>query len=258
MRLSRGFPRSVIDRDGSLTIGSILPVRGSRMGTSFSPEGGARSRSSEGADATRARAPRAKRLLDIAIAVPLLVVLAPLMALLALGIKVSSRGPVLYRCRRVGFLGREFDMLKFRKMRDGATGPPLTGARDERFTRFGSFLARSKLDELPQLWNVIRGEMSLVGPRPEDPAFVPFYPEEFDVILTVRPGVSGLSQLAFAQESRLLDVPDPVEKYAKHLLPEKLRIDRLYIEQRSLRMDLRILAATVLAILGVNVTGLVR
>jgi lipopolysaccharide/colanic/teichoic acid biosynthesis glycosyltransferase len=189
-----------------------------------------------------------KRLLDVGIAVTLLVVLAPLLVLLALAVKLDSRGPVFYRCRRVGLAGREFAMLKLRKMHHGAAGPALTSARDERFTRIGSFLARTKLDELPQLWNVIRGDMSLVGPRPEDPRFVALYRQEYTEILRAKPGITGLCQLAFARESLLLDGPDPEGRYVGWLLPQKTAMDRFYVTARSMTMDLRILAWTIVAV----------
>jgi lipopolysaccharide/colanic/teichoic acid biosynthesis glycosyltransferase len=193
------------------------------------------------------------RLLDIVVALIALVAIAPFLLLLAILIRVDSPGPVLYRSRRVGRAGCEFDMFKFRKMHDLAGGPPLTSWSDPRFTRCGVFLARTKLDELPQLLNVLRGEMSLVGPRPEDREFVSLHPEEFAEILAVRPGLSGLSQLAFAQERQSLDVADPLDLYKTHLLPEKLRIDRLYVEHASLRLDLRIMAWTLPAIAGIGV-----
>ena len=197
----------------------------------------------------------AKRLVDFAICLSLLVVLAPLMVVLALEIKLDSSGPVFYRCRRVGRGGREFAMLKFRKMHHGAVGSALTCSADERFTRFGSFLARTKLDEFPQLWNVIRGDMSLVGPRPEDPSFVALHPLHFAEILRARPGITGLSQLAFARESRLLDVPDPLKRYVECLLPQKIGLDRLYVANRSAVMDLRILFWTFATVLsGVDVS----
>jgi lipopolysaccharide/colanic/teichoic acid biosynthesis glycosyltransferase len=189
-----------------------------------------------------------KRLLDVSASALLLVVLMPFMVVIALAIKLESRGPMLYRCRRVGLAGREFDMLKFRKMRHDAGGPALTAVDDDRFTRLGSFLARTKLDELPQLLNVIRGTMSLVGPRPEDPSFVALFPNEYREITRTRPGITGLSQLAFAREGRLLAHSDREAHYAARLLPAKIAIDRLYVARRSLRMDLHILAWTVAAI----------
>jgi lipopolysaccharide/colanic/teichoic acid biosynthesis glycosyltransferase len=189
------------------------------------------------------------RLLDIAIAAVALVVISPLIVLVALAVKLDSRGPVFYRCERVGRGGRSFAMLKFRKMRDGVSdGPRLTAAHDDRFTRIGGLLAKTKLDEIPQLWNVVRGAMSLVGPRPEDPAFVRLHAEQYVPILCVRPGITGLSQLAFAKEAEILAVNDRLNDYVDRILPQKVRLDRLYLERRSLRMDLQILAWTLAAI----------
>jgi lipopolysaccharide/colanic/teichoic acid biosynthesis glycosyltransferase len=197
----------------------------------------------------------AKRVFDLAIAMSFLVILAPLMLAIAFGLKLDSRGPVLYRSLRVGLRGREFRMLKFRKMHNGVGGPALTSASDQRFTRFGSFLARTKLDEVPQLWNVIRGDMSLVGPRPEDPRFVEMHPDQFADILRVRPGITGLSQLAFASEARLLDVPDRLRRYVESLLPQKIALDRMYVSSRSIAMDVRVLGWTFLRVLfGVEVS----
>jgi lipopolysaccharide/colanic/teichoic acid biosynthesis glycosyltransferase len=141
-------------------------------------------------------------------------------------------------------------MLKFRKMHDGASGPALAAPDDARFTRLGSFLARTKLDELPQLWNVLRGEMSLVGPRPEDPAFVEMNQGAYKAILEVRPGITGLSQLAFAAESRILDPADRVGHYVHRILPQKIAMDQLYAAQRSLPMDLKILWRTASAVVA--------
>jgi lipopolysaccharide/colanic/teichoic acid biosynthesis glycosyltransferase len=189
-----------------------------------------------------------KRAVDLAVALPLLILLSPLIAVLAVAIKLESRGPAFHRCVRVGRGGRELRMVKFRKMHDGAGGPALAAAQDERFTRLGPFLARTKLDELPQLWNVVRGQMSLVGPRPEDPGFVDAYRDEYDEILEVLPGITGLSQLAFAQESEILDPDDRVGHYMHGILPQKIGIDRMYASRRSLAMDLRILWWTAVAV----------
>jgi lipopolysaccharide/colanic/teichoic acid biosynthesis glycosyltransferase len=139
-------------------------------------------------------------------------------------------------------------MLKFRKMRSDACGPLLTIADDPRLTRVGAILARTKLDELPQLWNVLRGQMSLVGPRPESPEFVAQYAEDYAAILSVRPGITGFSQLAYAKESEILDRTDRVGDYLTRVLPQKLRMDRLYAENRSLATNLRVLAWTAIAV----------
>ena len=190
-----------------------------------------------------------KRSLDIVVAAALLVLLAPVILIVAAAIKLESAGPAFYRCPRVGRGGREFHMLKFRKMHDGAKGPALASWEDDRFTRMGPFLAGTKLDELPQLWNVLRGQMSLVGPRPEDASFVELMPAEFAVIHGVKPGITGLCQLAFARESNVLDPDDRVGHYVNQILPQKVKIDQLYASQRSIGMDLGILGWTALAVL---------
>lgn len=196
--------------------------------------------------------PRAaiKRAFDIAVSGLLLFATLPIIALVALAIKLDSRGPVFYQARRIGYRGRPLRMLKFRKMHDLATGSALTTAGDHRFTRVGEWLAKLKLDELPQLWNVLRGEMSLIGPRPEDPSFVAMHAEDFVDILQVKPGVTGLSQLAFAEESRILDDDDPTGHYLKRILPQKMGMDRLYARRFRLRLDLSILFWTLVAVLA--------
>ena len=191
-----------------------------------------------------------KRTIDIAFSAILLVLTSPLIAVLVLAIRLDSPGPAFYRCRRVGLRGRALHMLKFRKMHDGASGPALSSPDDVRFTRLGSFLARTKLDELPQLWNVLKGEMSLVGPRPEDPAFVELRREAYSTILEVRPGITGLSQLAFASETDILDADDRLGHYVDRILPQKIGMDRLYATRRSLGMDVKILWWTLRAVVG--------
>ena len=140
-------------------------------------------------------------------------------------------------------------MLKFRKMYDAAQGPELTVEGDDRLTRVGRILAKTKLDELPQLWNVLCGEMSLVGPRPEDPRFVLMRRADYRTILTVRPGITGLCQLAFAREAEILDPADRRRDYIERLLPMKVELDKLYAVNRTLAMDLRILVWTAVALL---------
>jgi lipopolysaccharide/colanic/teichoic acid biosynthesis glycosyltransferase len=189
-----------------------------------------------------------ERLLDVVLAASALILLLPVLALAALAIKLESRGPVFYRCRRVGRGGRDFDMLKFRKMRVDASGPPLTAVDDERFTRMGRFLAKTKLDEVPQFLNVLGGSMSLVGPRPEDPAFVALRRAEYDRILSVKPGITGLAQLAFAREMEILDPNDRIGDYVRRLMPQKMLLDELYVTLRSNRMYLGALWWTVVAV----------
>jgi lipopolysaccharide/colanic/teichoic acid biosynthesis glycosyltransferase len=191
-----------------------------------------------------------KRTIDIAVSAILLVLASPLIAVLALAIKFDSPGPAFYRCRRSGLRGRALHMLKFRKMHDGASGPALSSPDDVRFTRLGSFLARTKLDELPQLWNVLKGEMSLVGPRPEDPAFVELRSDAYSTILEVRPGITGLSQLAFAWESEVLDADDRMGHYVGRIFPQKILMDSLYAKRRTFGMDMKILWWTLRAVVG--------
>lgn len=183
------------------------------------------------------------RALDLVVLV-LLSVPAALVALaIALAVRLESRGPVLYRARRVGQHAQPFDMLKFRKMHADAAGPALTAAHDERFTRIGKFLARTKLDELPQLLNVARGEMALVGPRPESERFVARYPEDFSTVLEVPPGITGPSQLQYFREHVLLDGASD-DHYLTELLPAKLTTDRGYVETRSLAGDVALIVRT--------------
>jgi lipopolysaccharide/colanic/teichoic acid biosynthesis glycosyltransferase len=191
-----------------------------------------------------------RRTIDIAFSTILLVLTSPLIAVLVLAIRLDSPGPAFYRCRRVGLRGRALHMLKFRKMHDGASGPALSSPDDVRFTRLGNFLARTKLDELPQLWNVLKGEMSLVGPRPEDPAFVELRREAYSMILEVRPGITGLSQLAFATETEVLDPDDRMGHYVNKILPQKIAMDSLYAKQRTVGMDIKILWWTLRAVVG--------
>lgn len=190
------------------------------------------------------------RLIDVAVSGMLLLLFLPLLVVVAAAIRLDSRGPIFFRCRRAGFRGAELQMLKFRKMRDGAPGAALTLSTDDRFTSVGRVLARTKLDELPQLWNVLKGEMTLVGPRPEDPQFVALRSDDYASILTVKPGVTGFCQLAFAKEGDILDAADRVRDYVDRLLPQKVALDLLYVSRRSLLLDLGILAWTSVAVLG--------
>ena len=181
-------------------------------------------------------------LLLILLASPVIVLVG---GLIALAVFADSPGPILYRARRIGKDGRPFRMLKFRKMRREAAGPILTRHDDERFTPIGRFLAVTKLDELPQVWNVITGEMRLVGPRPEVEEFIKLYGEEYREILKVLPGITGLAQLRYAGESQLFgDAHDSSLLYKERILPEKIALDLRYIASRSLLGDMAIVLAT--------------
>jgi len=192
----------------------------------------------------------AKRVLDVGVGAVGLLLLAPVLALLALVIVIDSPGPVFYRATRAGYRGRELRMLKFRKMHDRAAGIPLTTRDDERFTRIGRWLTKHKLDELPQLWHLITGEMSLVGPRPETGGFIALERARYRQILTVRPGILGWSQLAFASEGAVLDATDPVGHYVSRILPQKVSLDVMYARRRTLLIDLRIVFFSTLAVVA--------
>lgn len=191
----------------------------------------------------------AQRVTDIVLSSILLVLTAPVWAVLAAAIKLDSPGPVLYRANRIGQGEQPFKMLKFRKMYDGATGPALTMDNDDRFTRMGRFLAHSKLDELPQLWNVIKGDMSLVGPRPEDARYVRAHHEAYRSVLAVRPGITGLSQIRYRSEFEHLVGDDFEAFYLSTLLPTKLAIDQYYVDHRSWLLDIKCLLWTGIAVI---------
>lgn len=170
------------------------------------------------------------------------------MAIIAIAIYWDSPGPVFYRARRVGKGGKLFLMYKFRTMVANADqlGPSITVRDDPRITRVGRFLRKTKLDELPQLINVLKGEMSLVGPRPETPSMVKHYTPEQRRVLEVTPGITGLAQLHYSNEEEMLDPENWHEEYVKKILPHKLSLDLLYIEHKSLSLDLAIIGRTVL------------
>jgi lipopolysaccharide/colanic/teichoic acid biosynthesis glycosyltransferase len=196
--------------------------------------------------------PAWKRALDLAIAGPLSVLTLPIIG----GVAVANRlggdaGPLIYRATRIGEGGREIRVFKLRTMVTGGGGPALTQRDDPRITRVGRFLRRHKLDELPQLWNVVRGEMSLVGPRPEDPSFIDWSDPLHQAVFTARPGITGLAQLAYAREEELHVGDAAVDLYREQILPEKLRLDRWYLDHRALRLDARILARTGAIVLGI-------
>jgi lipopolysaccharide/colanic/teichoic acid biosynthesis glycosyltransferase len=190
----------------------------------------------------------AKRLLDLLGAGLGLLLLAPLLLGIAVWIKLDSRGPVFFRQQRVGRFGATFRIHKFRTMRADAPalGPQLTVGNDSRITRAGGFLRRHKLDELPQLLDVMAGTMSLVGPRPEVPRYVALYPAALrDKVLSVRPGITDPASIAYRDESALLAAAsDPERVYVEQVMPAKLRFAAQYVEQRSLYGDLRLIGAT--------------
>jgi len=194
----------------------------------------------------------AKRVFDLFFSVIGLLFLVPVFLLIAIWIKLDSPGPVFFRHVRVGRFGEPFRIFKFRTMRaEGeATGKQITVRDDIRITRAGRFLRRYKLDELPQLLNVVRGEMSLVGPRPEVLCYVTLYPEGVrEKVLSVPPGITDYASIEYMDENALLaDADDPETVYIERVMPAKLRNYERYVAERSIGMDLKIILATLKAI----------
>jgi lipopolysaccharide/colanic/teichoic acid biosynthesis glycosyltransferase len=196
---------------------------------------------------------RRKRLLDLALTLPVLALAAPAIGALAAAVKLSSPGPAFFVQERVGQGGRRFRLFKLRTMTVGAdrSGPHVTAAGDARITALGRLLRRTKLDELPQLLNVLRGDMSLVGPRPEAPRYVTPARPEWPGVLAARPGITDLASLTFRDEEALLaGVVDRERAYVEGILPAKLRLALEGVEQSSPRYDLEILARTVASVLN--------
>ena len=188
----------------------------------------------------------AKRVFDVVFALFGLIVLSPFLLLIAILIKLTSRGPVMFSQERVGRAFAPFRVLKFRTMTHGEAGPSVTARRDPRITSIGRVLRRTKLDELPQLFNVLKGEMSLVGPRPEVRQFVERYRDTYGDILTVRPGITDKASIAFRHEEELLSgADDPEHMYVEEILPQKLELAREYVRRHSLLGDVGIILKTI-------------
>jgi lipopolysaccharide/colanic/teichoic acid biosynthesis glycosyltransferase len=194
----------------------------------------------------RVTTPKFKRVFDIALAIPASMIAAPIVAVSALLVRLDSRGPVFYRGWRTGLGGRPFRIYKLRTMEADAdtAGPEITRANDQRVTRIGRMLRRTKIDELPQLFNVLAGHMSLVGPRPEHPNYVRLYTPEQRRVLEVKPGMTSLASILYADEQDLLVGENAEKTYVDVVMPEKLDIDRRYVEGQSLRTDFVILIRT--------------
>lgn len=198
-----------------------------------------------------------KRLFDLALASTLLVVTAPLLLLAAIGIKLSSRGPVIYRAQRVGRGGEIFTMFKLRSMAIGTDdASPISAPLDTRVFTLGKLLRFVSVDELPQLVNILRGDMSFVGPRPEAPSIVrEHYTAWMHETLAVRPGLTSPGALYYYTHGHCLhDSSDPERSYLSHLLGPKLALDRTYVEETGLAKDLTIIWRT-LAVIGQRAVG---
>ena len=190
-----------------------------------------------------------KRLFDITAALIGLIILIPVFIVVAILIKLDSPGPVFFKGKRVGQYGKIFYILKFRSMVPDAPqkGATITCKDDPRITRIGRFLRNTKLDELPSLVNVLKGEMSLVGPRPEAPAWVERYTPQQQVVLTIKPGITGLAQIKYRSEEELLSKANWETEYFQ-IMHDKLNIDLHYVKNRSFILDIRILLGTVVVL----------
>lgn len=193
-----------------------------------------------------------KRLFDLFFVIPGLLVLSPVLAIIAFVIKLKDGGNVLFKQVRVGKNGKHFKVLKFRTMVLDAEkiGNKVTTGDDPRITTIGKILRKYKLDELPQLFNVLKGDMSLVGPRPEVPEYVEFYPEDVrNIVLSVPPGMTDKASIEFVNENNLLSgSKDPVGDYKNKVLPIKLKYYVDYVKERSLWLDFNLVIKTVVAI----------
>jgi lipopolysaccharide/colanic/teichoic acid biosynthesis glycosyltransferase len=190
-----------------------------------------------------------KRAFDIIVSLVALGVLMPVFLVAAVAIKLDSRGPVIFRQRRIGRRFRPFFIYKFRTMVQDAPslGMSITVGEDHRITRVGRFLRRTKLDELPQLINVVKGEMALVGPRPEVPEYVELFHKDYEEILKVRPGITDLASLKYCDEAAILGCSENAEEeYVRHVLPEKIQLAKDYIKQSSILFDIILIFRTLL------------
>ena len=192
-----------------------------------------------------------KRLFDIALSLTVLIVLIPLFLVLWLVVMLTSEGPGIFKQQRVGRFGRAFVLYKFRTMKDDSanSGPGITSGDDERITPLGRHLRKYKLDELPQLYNVLKGDMSLVGPRPESKKYVDLFRSDYESILEYYPGLTDYAAITFRNEEELLKgYEDAEDAYIKHILPEKILLYKQYISDVSFSTDLKILFRTFLKV----------
>jgi len=194
-----------------------------------------------------------KRLFDILCSLAAALLLAPVLIAIMIAVSSGSPGGAFFYQTRVGRKGRHFQLLKFRTMRPGseALGQITVGERDPRITGVGHVLRRTKLDELPQLFNILWGDMSIVGPRPEVPRYVALYSEEQKAVLNIRPGLTSLASIAYINENEVLGRSnDPERTYIEDVMPAKLALDLQYVKDQSLWVDLQIIMATLQRILG--------
>jgi len=196
--------------------------------------------------------PMIKRIFDIVFSCLGLILLAPVLVILAIIIKLDSKGPILFIQPRVGFNNQDFNIFKFRtmQMESDKKGLLTLGNKDSRITKVGYFLRRYKIDEFPQLLNILMGDMSFVGPRPELRKYVNYYPKEDLIVLSVRPGITGLASIEFRNEVELLKAAkDPEAFFIESIIPEKLKLNKLYIAKSSFWFDLKLIIITIFRVL---------
>ena len=194
-----------------------------------------------------------KRFLDITISFFGILILLPVIAIIAILVKIGSKGPIIYKQRRVGIGNIDFDIYKFRTMylNSDKKGLLTVGDKDPRVTPIGFYLRKLKLDELPQLFNVLFGDMSLVGPRPEVRKYVNYYSEEDMSVLNVRPGITDYASIEFRNENEMLKGCDnPDQKYIEEILPIKLDLNKKYIQNKSFLTDIKIICLTIISIVA--------
>jgi lipopolysaccharide/colanic/teichoic acid biosynthesis glycosyltransferase len=192
-----------------------------------------------------------KRLFDIVVALGAVVCLLPLFLIVGILIKLDSAGPVFFKQQRIGKSFRPFWIYKFRTMRHASEGLRLTIGQDRRITRVGWLLRKTKIDELPQLINVVKGDMSLVGPRPEVPEYVELFRSDYEKILQVRPGITDIASLKYQDEAKVLSkFKNPEEAYVKRILPDKIRLAEEYVTRASFFFDLGLILKTLPKLFG--------
>lgn len=189
-----------------------------------------------------------KRAFDIIISLSGITLLSPMLMYIAMRVKYDSKGNIFYKQKRVGRNGREFYLYKFRTMYNGSDAHSLLtyGCTDNRITSFGAFLRKNKLDELPQLYNVLRGEMSIVGPRPEVKKYVDLYDKNQQSVLKVKPGITDMASITFINENDLLAAhAEPERYYIEYIMPEKIRLNQVYITSPSVTNYFKIIGLTI-------------
>lgn len=191
----------------------------------------------------------AKRAFDIVCSLMGLLVLSPVLLICAILVAVTSPGGAFFRQERIGKNGKPFNIYKYRSMRKDNAGLKITAGNDSRITPIGNILRKTKLDELPQLWNVLKGDMSFVGPRPEVAEYVQLYDDEQRQVLLMRPGITGLASIRYRNENDLLsDSADPNRTYIEEIMPAKLALDLEYIPRASVCYDIRLIFETLLTV----------